>query len=817
MDTWLKDVRYAFRRLRKSPGFSLIVLLTLALGIGANSAIFSVVNTVLLRPFPYRDPEKLVIVDHFYPSLNNLEAGASAPGFRDLRDRTSIFDGVFVMNGWAPALTGTGGEPQRLQGTRASGLVFKTLGVAPLLGRPFTPEEDVPGKNHVVLLSHGFWQRQFGGDAAIVGKRLILNGEPYEVIGVMPASFRDFTGRAASDLWTPLALAPDAFADDRRTNEYLTLVARLKPAITVERARGDMKTFASQLRAQYPNNYAPDWTLKVTPMNEKVSGRIRPALLVLLGAVGFVLLIACANVANLLLARAASRIKEVAIRSALGATRRDLLRQLMAESLLLAVVGGVLGLALAWLGMKGVIALRPANVPRITELRIDGLVTAFTLGVAVVTGLLFGLAPAIQTSRANLQDTLKEGGRSGSADRSGQTMRRVLVVAEVALALTLLTGAGLLIKSLALLQGVNPGFDSSSLLTFNVSIPAAKYRSDTAVVQYWERAIETVKAVPGVKDAGITSTMPFSGNWSTGSFSVEGYQPPPGKPGPWGDQRVVSPGFFTTLRVPLIKGRIFTEQDGAAGPPVVIVDEEMVKRYWPNADPIGKRVTFNDPQRDSVVRWMTVVGVVGHTKHEGLDAENRVQLYHPYHRMDGFIGNNMSFAVRTAGDPTGALPAVRAAIHGIDQDVPIANVATMDANIATSMGQRRFAMMLLGLFAVMAVVLASIGIYGVMSYSVTQRSHEIGIRMALGAARQNVLTMVMRQGLVLVGAGVGIGVLGAFGLTRLIASQLFGVRPTDPTTFILVALTLVGVAALATFIPAMRATRVDPVVALREE
>jgi putative ABC transport system permease protein len=816
MDTWLKDVRYAFRRLRKSPGFSLIVLLTLALGIGANSAIFSVVNTVLLRPFPNRNPERRVIVDHLYPSLNNLEAGASAPGFRDLRDKTSIFDGVFVMQGWSPALTGNSGEPVRLQGTRASGLIFRTLGVSPIVGRPFTPEEDEPGKNHVVLLSYGFWQRQFGGEPGVIGKRLILNNEPYDVIGVMPASFRDFRGAAPSDLWTPLALPPDAFSDNRRTNEYLTLVARLKSGISVDRARGDMKAFAGQLRAQYPNNYPPDWTLKVTPMSDKVSGDIRPALLVLLGSVGFVLLIACANVANLLLARAASRIKEVAIRSALGATRRDLLRQLMAESLLLAMVGGVLGLGLAWLGMRGLVALKPANVPRISELRIDGVVTAFTLGIAVVTGLLFGLVPALQASRANLQDTLKEGGRSGSADRSGQALRRALVVAEVALALTLLTGAGLLIKSLALLQEVNPGFDSSNLLTFNVAIPRAKYQSDTAQIQYWDRAIETMKAVPGVRSVGMTSTMPFTGDWSTGSFAVEGYQPPPDTPAPWGDQRIVSPGFFTTLKVPLLKGRNFTDQDDAGGPPVVIVDEEMVKRYWPDSDPIGKRVTFNNPQRDSVVRWMTVVGVVGHTKHAGLDDKTRVQLYHPSHRY-GFTSNSMSFAIRADGDPTRVLPAVRAALHAIDPDVPIYDISTMDANIASSMGQRRFAMMLLGLFAVMAVVLASIGIYGVMSYSVTQRAHEIGIRMALGAARRNVLRMVMSQGLVLVGAGVAIGVVGAFGLTRLIASQLFGVRPTDPTTFGLVALTLIGVAVVATFVPAMRATRVDPVVALRDE
>ena len=815
MDTFLKDVRYAVRRLRKAPGFSVIVLLTLALGIGANTAIFSVVNAVLLRPFAYRDPERLVVVDHFYPSLNNLEAGASAPGFRDLREKTDLFDGVFVLNGWGPALTGGGGEPQRLQGTRASGLMFRTLGVSPLLGRTFTPDEDEPGKERVVVLSYGFWQRQFGGDPSIVGKQIILNGEQHDVIGVMPASFRNFNNQA-TDLWRPLALTPQQFGGGR-TNEFLTLVARLKPTVAIERARSDLTTFASQLRQQFPDQYATDWTFKVTPMNEKVSGRIRPALLVLLGAVGFVLLIACANVANLLLARAASRIKEVAIRSALGASRRDLVRQLLVESVLLAVVGGVLGLGLAWLAVKGVIALQPANVPRIDELRIDGLVMAFTLGMSLFTGLLFGLAPAVQSSRANLQETLKEGGRSATADRSGHALRRVLVVAEVALALTLLTGAGLLIKSLALLQEVDPGFASNNLLTFTVSVPGSRYQSDTARIQYFDRAIEAVRAVPGVTDVGITSTLPFSGNWSTGSFRVEGYQPPPNTPGPWGDQRVVNPSFFTTLKVPLIKGRYFNEQDGTTGNQVVVVDAELVRRYWPNVDPIGKRVTFNDPQRDSVVNWMTVVGVVGHTKHEGLDAEDRVQLYHPYRRGGGFAGGQMTFAIRTAGDPNAALAAVRSAIYSVDRDVPLANTSTMETNIDNSMGQRRFAMLLLGLFAAMAAVLASIGIYGVMSYSVTQRAHEIGIRMALGAARRNVLSMVMGQGLLLVGIGVAIGVAGAVALTRLITSQLFGVKPTDPATFTMVAFLLVGVAMLATLVPALRATRVDPIVALRDE
>ena len=814
MDTLLKDLRYALRRLAHTPGFSAVVLLTLALGIGANTAIFSVVNTVLLRPFPYREPERLVVVDHFYPSLNNLEAGASAPGFRDLRDQAQIFDGVYVRDGWAPALTGEG-EPQRLIAARASALMFQTLGVSPVMGRAFLAEEDEPGRNRVVVLSHGFWQRQFGGDRAMVGKSIQLNGEPYEVLGVMPPDFRDaFNPRV--DLWAPLALTPQQFAGGR-TNEFLTLIARLDPGITVERARSDMRTFANQLKAQYPDQYAPDWTLKVTPLNQKVSGNIRPALLVLLGAVGFVLLIACANVANLLLARAASRIKEVAIRSALGATRRDLVRQLLTESMLLALVGGALGLALAWLGVQAVVTLKPANVPRIDELGIDPSVMLFTLGVAVLTGLLFGVAPAVQTSRTNLQETLKEGGRSSMSDRSGQTLRRALVVAEVALALALLTGAGLLIKSFARLQGVDPGFDAGNLLTFNLSIPPAKYRSDTTRAQYFDRVGEQVRAVPGVQGVAMASVMPFSNNWSTGSFRVEGYQPPQGQPGPWGDIRVVGADFHRVMRIPLVSGRAFTEQDDDRAPDVVIVDQEMLKRYWPNVDPIGKRITFNDPQRDSVVEWITVVGVVGHAKHEGLDAEDRVQLYFPYRQGAGFVGTNLSFAVRTASDPSRALPAVRAAIHAIDRDVPISAVSTMEENIATSMGQRRFAMLLLGLFAAMAITLASIGIYGVMSYSVTQRAHEIGVRMALGAARVNVLSLVMRQGMTLVALGIAIGVLGALGLTRLIATQLYAVPPSDPATFTLVAALLIGIAALATLVPALRATRVDPVVALREE
>lgn len=817
MDRFVNDLLYAARRLRKSPGFTIVVLLTLALGIGANSAIFGVVNTVLLRPFPYREPERLITIDHFYPSLNNLEAGASAPGYRDLRDKGRIFDGVFVETGWGPALTGMG-EARRLTGALVSGQFFSTLGVVPALGRALREDEDAPGNNRVVVISHGLWQREFGGDRSVIGRRIDLNGEAYEIVGVMPPDFQDFFNRRA-ELWAPLALPASAFTDDRRTNEYLSLIARLKPGVAADQAQREMTAFADRLKQDYPNNYGRTWTLKTATLIDKKAGGIRPALLILLGAVGFVLLIACANVANLMLARAAARIKEIAIRSALGASRRILVGQLLAESLLLSIIGGALGLGLAFAGMKAVAAMAPSNVPRVELLGIDWSVVWFTLAASILTGVLFGLVPALRASRTNLQDTLKEGGRTGSADRSGHRLRNSLVVAEMALSLTLLTGAGLLIASFSRLADVDPGFASERLLTFNLSLPAAKYRTDTTRLAYWREVIPALEAVPGVRSVAATSTLPFGGSWSTGSFTVEGYQPAQGQPGPWGDLRLVSNGFHSGMQIKLLKGRTFDDRDNETAPLVAVVDEEAVKRFWPNEDPIGKRITFNNPQQDSSVTWITIVGVVAHTKHEGLDAENRLQVYFPLGQMLtlGFGGNMMALAVRTTGDPRQSLGAIRSAIQGLDPDVPIATIATMEENIAGSMGQRRFSMLLLGLFAALALTLASIGIYGVMSFAVTQRSHELGVRMTLGATRRDVLQLVMRNGMLLVIAGAGIGALGSLALKRVIQSQLFGVSAADPVTWVAVTATLLGVAALATLIPALRATRVDPVAALREE
>jgi len=810
MDALLRDIRYSLRRLRKTPVFTTIVILTLALGIGANTAIFSVVNTVLLRPLPYRAPGELVSIEHFYPSLNNMEAPVSARGFRDYRDKTKSFESVAVESQTAANLTGTG-DPERVPATRVSGNWFHVLGVAPMLGRPLQADDDQPGREYVVVLSYGLWTRLFAGDRSAVGKKIELNGETYQVVGVMPPNFHSFFAQTA-DIFFPLALKPTAF-NAGYTNEYLRLIARLKPGVSLTRAQAEMKLFADNLKKENPNNFAPTWTLKVRSLDDLSSGRIRPVLLVLLGAVGFVLLIACANVANLLLARAAIRIKEIAIRSALGADRASLIRQLLTESVILAVSGGVLGLALAQWSVKSLVALNP-NLPRGSEVGIDANVMIFTLIVSIVTGLLFGLAPALQTSRTNLQETLKDGSRSGAADFAGRNVRRGLVVAEVALSLTLLIGAGLLIKSVGRLQGVDPGFDPHNVLVFNLNLPVVKYPTDTAQRLFTEQLMPRLNSLPGVRAAGVTSVIPFGGGWSTSSFNIENVVVPPGQNGPWGDSRIVSPQFFGALRIPLKKGRLFNEQDVASAPPVTVIDEQFVKKYFANTDPIGKRITFGprSGQKDST--WITIVGVVGHAAHEGLDAEPRLQYYFPT-AQTGM--RNMTVAIRTAGNPLTLLPAAREAVHSIDRSLPIATVNTMDKLVESSVGQRKLSMILLGVFSAIAMLLASIGIYGVMSYSVTQRSRELGIRMALGAARSRVLALVVGQGMALAGAGVVIGLLAAFGLTRLLTSQLFGVGATDPATFTLVSALLVAIALLATLLPAMRATRVDPVVALRDE
>ena len=649
MDSILFDLRYAARRLRNSPTFTLVVVLTLALGIGANSAIFSVINTVLLRQLPYADPGRLVTIYHYYPPLK-MEAPVSAIGFRDYRDRTHDFSGVAVESQWNVNLTGNG-EPERLAGSKVSALFFSTLGVPALKGRVFRPDEDAKGHDHEVVLSYGLWQRDFGGDASVVNKTTSLNGETYDIVGVMPPTFVDPWSRQV-EIWSPIALDPAIMVPGNYTNEFLPLTARLKPGMTVAQAVKDMSAFAEGLKREYPNQFGTGWTLEVKTLDDVNTGPIRPALLVLLGSVGFVLLIACANVANLMLARAAARQKDVAIRTALGADRWSLAKQMLTESVLLALIGGATGLVLAWASIRGLVAMNPGNIPGIADLAIDGRVVLFTGVVSVATGVLFGLVPALQTSREKLHVTLKEGGRSGTADRSGQLMRRVLVVSEVALALTLLTGGGLLVKSFARLQGVDPGFNPKNALTFGLALPAARYPNDTALHAFFSAAISRMAQVPGVKAVGATSVMPFGGSWSTGSFNVEGFVVPQNTNGPWGDIRIVTPGFLSSLQVPLLRGRGFDERDAMSAPRVAVVDDEFVRRYYkPGDEPLGKRIYFGPSAATDSTRYITIVGVVGHTKHEGLDATPRVQLYLD-ESQSTFGVNSMQVAVRTAGDPT---------------------------------------------------------------------------------------------------------------------------------------------------------------------
>ena len=808
MEWLVTDLRYGLRRLRRSPGFALVVILTLALGIGANTVIFSVVDSVLLRPMPYPDAGRLVTILHRYPELN-LNAPVNAPGFRSYRDDTHSFSGVAVEASWGANLTGLG-DPLRVSAVRVSEGYFETLGVPAALGRTFTPEEDVRGANFVVVLSDALWKRQFGGDPGILGKVVNLNSDPYEVIGVMPPSFKAPFQRDA-ELWVPLALTEANYAS---FNEYLGLVARLGPGTTLASAREEMAGVAERYKADHADSYSPKWTLPVRTLRDWNTRSIRTALLVLLGAVGFVLLIACANVANLLLVRATSRSREAAVRLALGARRWHLARQLLTESVLLSLAGGVAGTALALAGIRAMSSLIDTDRLLGQSIVLDRTVFGFTALLAIVTGIVFGLAPALQASRGGVRAAMESGGRGGMGDRSAHRLRGGLVVAEFGLALTLLAGAGLLIKSFARVRDVNPGFTADHVLTFGLTLPATAYPDDASRRSFFDAVLQRIAQAPGVTSAGSTSVLPFGGSWSTSSFTVEGYTPAEGEPSPWGDIRIVSDGYAETMRIPLVAGRFFDARDRVDSRNVAVVDEELVRRYWPKQDPVGRRITFDDPT-SADAQWIDVIGVVGHTAHEGLDADARVQVYLSYRQAPGVNGS--SFVVRTRGEPLAAASAVTAAVHEMDPALPLARVTTMDRLIDQSVGQRRLAVLLLTAFAVIGLLLAATGIYGVMSQMVNQRAKEMGLRMALGAGVTSVLGLVLRKGLVLAGFGVGLGVLGSLGLTRLLDSQLYNVNATDPVTFIGVTVLLVGVGLVACVLPASRAARLDPVTTLRQE
>jgi putative ABC transport system permease protein len=805
MKTLVQDIRYALRGFRKSPGFTITALLTVALGVGANTAIFSVVHGVLLRPLPLGEPERVALVGHIYKSIN-LSTGVSGAGYQYYRAQNRVFEKSAGFTDWEANLA-NGNEPEHLVGQQATSEYFAALGIAPILGRGFTPDEEVPGADKVLVLSEGLWTRDFGRDPAIIGKSLVVNGEAHQVVGVVPNGFQFGTDPIA--IWKPFALTPQQTDPNCWGCEFMAMVARLKPGITLEAAQKDLDRLAGQVREMQNAGRDMDWGLYTKAATEQVVGRIRPALLVLMGAVAFVLLIACANLANLLLARATARQREIAVRTAMGASRWRLARQLLTESILLSVMGGTAGLLVAYGAVKTLVARNPINLPRMDAVGLDGSVLLFTGGVTVLLGVLFGLAPAIQAARPALHGMLKEGMRGGS--QRGGGLRATLVVSEVALAIVLLIGAGLMLKSFRRWVAVDPGFQPAHVLTFAVSLPSVKYPKQEQQLAFFDQLRHQLAALPGVVSVGGNVALPMTNNNWTRSFRVEGYQPPPKANGPWGDFRTVTPGYFRTMGIPVKRGREFDESDIADGRMVAVVDEVLADKYWPGQDPIGKRVGFGS---DTNPRWLEVVGVVGHVMQNSPKDDEHTQLYQPF-AQSAFT--QLGFAVRTRGDPLALVPQLRRQVLTIDAQQPIYNVRAMEERLAGSSSQPRFVSLLLGLFAAVAATLAAVGIYGVMSYTVAQQTRELGIRMALGAETGSVLRLVLNRGLVMAGVGIALGVGGSLALGKVMATQLFQTRAADPVVFGTVSLGLVVVALFATLIPARRAMRVDPIIALRSE
>jgi predicted permease len=804
-----QDVRYGVRMLLKNPAFTAIAVLALALGIGANSAIFSVVNTLLLRPLPYKNPDQLVVIWENATHLGFPKNTPSPANFLDWQKQNTLFEAMGAFAERSFNLTGVG-EPERLDGRRVSANLFDLLGVKPLLGRNFVPEEDKPG-TRVALLNETLWKRRFGSDRAVIGRSVSLNGEPYTIVGVLPSSVRlPAFGNWRDQVWVPLAFPAEEAA--ARGNHFLEIIGRMKPGVTMAQARAEMETIAARLAQQYPEHNTRIGAV-VNPLHEEIVGDMKPALLILLGAVAFVLLIACANVANLLLARAAARHKEIALRLALGADRARLTKQLLVESVMLSMLGGVVGLVLAYAGLRVLTRFIPADVAHADLISIDGRVMIFTLIVAVVTGLIFGLAPASQAAHSNINDTLKEGGRDSGAGPRGKRLRAALVIAEVAVSFILLIGAGLLINSFMHLRNLDPGFRADHLLALQIDLSETKYSDNPRRVAFFDEVVRRVQALPGTKSVAIAGNLPFTYNGDSAPIGVEGIPDPPPDQHPDVIFRAIGPGYFSTMGIPLVRGRDFNEQDNLDGDMKVIVSEKTVRQYWPNGDPIGKRLKMGSTTAEGP--WRTVIGVVKDVRQNDFIAEPKMQMYFTYRQLRSLMPN--ALIVRTAVDPLSLATSVRNAIWAVDKDQTVAKVDSMEHIVAGAVARQRFSMLLLAIFAGVALVLAAVGIYGVMSYSVAQQTREIGIRMALGAQRSDVLKMTVKQGLKLVGLGLVIGLVAAIVLTRVMATLLFGISATDPLTFLSISLVLLGVAILASYIPALRATRVDPMIALRAQ
>jgi len=812
MQSLIQDLKYGLRMLWKSPAVTAVAIIALTLGIGANTAIFSVVHAVLLRSFPYSNGDRLAIVwENRGRGKPNAQNVINMGNFFDWKAQNTVFSDMAAFFDRNVNLTGDG-EPEEVPSQLATTNLFSLLGVNAIKGRTFLPDDGKNEQARVVVISYDLWQRRFGGNANIIGRKITLNNLPNEIVGVLPPDVGWFVQKGSMihhppEIWTPWQVDDDSRG---RHGRFARAVARLKPGVTIEQAQNEMTVIGARLEQQYPD-FNAKWGVTVVPLRTQFTGEIRKPLLVLLGAVGFVLLIACANVANLLLARAASRKREIALRAGLGASRWRIARQLLTESVLLSAFGGGLGLLLAIWGTRALLALSPPELIDMRGTTVNLPVLLFTIGLTLVTGIVFGLVPAFEASRFDLSEPLKESGKSIIGGTRAKRMRSVFVVAQVALALVLLVGAGLLMKSLNRLQSVESGFDPNNLLTMRVSLPERKYDTDPKLINFFRQAVEQIRNLPGVESVGAINTLPFDGPYSGTRLEILGQPKRPRGQELSTGVCVTDANYFQTMRIPLKRGRFYTPQEVTEMRHVVVVNEAFAREIFPGQDPIGQRVTIN--MKDENVP-SEIIGVVGNNKAKGLDADVEPMAFWPHAEL---VYPAMTIAIRTQGDSTSVVSGARNAIHQLDPNQPIGEVATMDALLAKSMARARFNSTLLAIFSLVALVMAAVGIYGVMSYSVLQRTHEIGVRMALGAQRAHVLRLMLKQGLILAIIGVVVGLAAAFGLTRIISTLLFEVRATDKLTFVAVSLGLFAVTVLASYIPAWRATRVDPLVALRYE